>query len=85
MCLMKMPKIRCFWIPYPYSQQVIYCFPILLQIVKKIVNPEEDAKIDDDNDKTLAIPAETPLAYNLCELYVKSDGAVELMIEQDAR
>ena len=50
-----------------------------------MVNPDEDATIDDDSDKTLAIPANTPLAYNLCELYVKSDGAVELMIEQDSR
>ena len=53
--------------------------------MKKIVDPEEDAKVDDANEKTLSVPADTPLAYNVCELYVKLDGALELIIASGCR
>ena len=49
------------------------------------MDPEEDASVDDTNDKTLCVPMDTPLAYHVCELYVKADGAVELIIEKDCR
>ena len=41
--------------------------------------------MDNANEKTLSVPADTPLAYNVCELYVKSDGAVELIIASGCR
>ncbi len=54
------------------------------QGVKEKLEEDEDASISDDSDKTLSIPKGTPLAYNVCELYVKNSGALELIIEKDA-
>ncbi len=55
------------------------------QIAKKIADPEEDAKVSDDSDKTLEVPADTPLAYNYCELLIHGDGSLELMVEKGTK
>ena len=51
---------------------------------EKITAEEEDIEIDDTTDKVLGIPKETPLAINICELSVKSNGALELMVERNS-
>lgn len=50
-----------------------------------ITNEDEDAEIDDNKDKTLTIPKDTPLAFNLCEISVEGSGDLELMVEDDSQ
>ena len=69
--------IPLFWLNWPFIS--------IFQIIKKLFDLEEDASVDDANEKTLTVPADTPLAYNVCELYVMSDGAVELIIDSGCR
>jgi len=50
--------------------------------VAQVVDINESSSVDDKSEKKLTIPAETPLAYNVCELLVKANGQLELMIEE---
>lgn len=53
-------------------------------ISKKVSGEEADVSVGDKSDKDLVIPAGTPLAFNLCELLVKADGSLELMVEENS-
>ena len=56
----------------------------LLQIAPKVTDEDVDVSVGDKADNKLLIPKGTPIAYNLCELAVKEDGSLELMVESDA-
>jgi len=45
----------------------------------------EDANVENKSDKTLTIPASTPVAYNLCQLYVHADGSIEMVVDVESK
>ena len=49
-----------------------------------MTDEDVDVSVGDKADNKLLIPKGTPVAYNLCELAVKEDGSLELMVESDA-
>ena len=64
----------------PFTRMCV--FDVLQQPVAQVVDINESSSVDDKSEKKLTIPAETPLAYNVCELLVKANGQLELMIEE---
>ncbi|XP_070569883.1 gasdermin-E-like [Ptychodera flava] len=50
-----------------------------MTIVKRL-GGEEDVTIDDEKVRTLRVPANTPVAYHVCELQVSRDGKIKLLI-----
>ena len=41
----------------------------------------EDTSVEEKSDKSMKIPTGTPVAYNLCQLYVHKDGRLELVVD----
>lgn len=55
-----------------------------LQKVPVAGNDEKaDVSFDDTSDKSLTLPPGTPVAYNICQLFVSADGGMELIIDPE--
>ncbi|XP_064647965.1 gasdermin-E-like isoform X3 [Lineus longissimus] len=49
----------------------------------EVVDINESGSVDDQKDKSFTVKAGTPLAFEVYELMVKSDGSIEIMFDPD--
>ncbi|XP_064647964.1 gasdermin-E-like isoform X2 [Lineus longissimus] len=55
----------------------------LIEKKLEVVDINESGSVDDQKDKSFTVKAGTPLAFEVYELMVKSDGSIEIMFDPD--